>query len=103
MRAVLRPELAIQRLRDEARSLLSALPEAERPVLGWAEGPGRVRAIGASHRGYACGFSLRHGGGWSEWIVRPYLVFSVGPEALLSVLSAPAGACGVCTPCAQGR
>lgn len=45
------PEPAIQRIRDEARALLAVLPEAERPVVGWAEGVGRVRALGALHGG----------------------------------------------------
>ncbi len=35
------PELAIQRIRDEARALLDGLPEGTpRPSLGWAEGWG---------------------------------------------------------------
>ncbi|WP_411084588.1 hypothetical protein [Streptomyces sp. cmx-18-6] len=96
------PDLAIQRIREEARGLLSALPAAQRPVLGWAEGPGRVRAIGALHRGRTCGFTLRHGAGWSEWIVRPYLAFSVDPKALLTVLPTRTGPCTACMPGPQG-
>ncbi|MFJ1594727.1 hypothetical protein ACIOD0_31445 [Kitasatospora albolonga] len=94
------PDLAIRRIREEARNLLSGLPEADRPVLGWAEGPGRVRAIGALHRGRACGFTLRHGDGWSEWIVRPYPVFPVDPAALLPVLPLEPDPCGRCAHCA---
>lgn len=96
------PEPAIQRIRDEARALLAVLPEAERPVVGWAEGVGRVRALGALHGGRTCGFSLRHGDGWSEWVVRPYLVLPAeagAPSAALSTGDAP---CGVCVLCTQG-
>lgn len=97
------PELAIQRVRDEARTLLAGLPEAERPVLGWAEGVGRVRALGALHGGRTCGFSLRHGGGWSEWVVRPHLVLPAEPEAVSAELSSGDAPCGVCVFCTQGR
>ncbi|MFJ9307508.1 hypothetical protein [Streptomyces cyaneofuscatus] len=96
------PELAIQRIRDEARALLAGLPEAERPVLGWAEGVGRVRALDALHGGRTCGFSLRHGDGWSEWVVRPYLVLPAEAEAPSAALSTGDAPCGVCVLCTQG-
>ncbi|MFE1478216.1 hypothetical protein ACFW6N_30735 [Streptomyces cyaneofuscatus] len=96
------PELAIQRIRDEARALLAGLPEEERPVLGWAEGVGRVRALGALHGGRTCGFSLRHGDGWSEWAVRPYLVLPAEAEAPSAALSTGDAPCGVCVLCTQG-
>ncbi|MFD3650268.1 hypothetical protein ACFWVT_19530 [Streptomyces cyaneofuscatus] len=96
------PELAIQRIRDEARALLAGLPGAERPVLGWAEGVGRVRALGALHGGRTCGFSLRHGDGWSEWVVRPYLVLPAEAEAPSAALSTGDAPCGVCVLCTQG-
>ncbi|MFF6908421.1 hypothetical protein ACFY9Q_21110 [Streptomyces sp. NPDC012389] len=97
------PELAIQRIRDEARALLAELPEGRRPALGWAEGVGRVRALGALYGGRTCGFSLRHGDGWSEWVVRPHLVLPAEPEALAAELSAEDAPCGVCALCRQGR
>ncbi|CAM5730221.1 hypothetical protein ACTFBT_21450 [Streptomyces microflavus] len=96
------PELAIQRLRDEARILLAGLPEAERPVLGWAEGVGCVRALGALHGGRTCGFSLRHGDGWSEWVVRPVSRGSADPAGATAVSFTEAVPCGVCALCAQG-
>lgn len=98
-----RPELAIQRIRDEARGLLAELPEGQRPALGWAEGAGRVRALGALYGGRTCGFSLRHGDGWSEWAVRPHLVLPADPEALAAELSAEDMPCGVCALCRHGR
>ncbi|MEU0357866.1 hypothetical protein [Streptomyces cyaneofuscatus] len=97
------PELAIQRIRDEARALLAVLPEAERPALGWAEGVGRVRALGALHQGRTCGFSLRHGEGWSECVVRPYLVLPAEVASSAAGLSAEDAPCGVCALCAKGR
>ncbi|WP_411119366.1 hypothetical protein [Streptomyces sp. 058-1L] len=96
------PELAIQRVRDEARVLLAGLPEAERPALGWAEGVGRVRALGALHGGRTCGFSLRHGDGWSEWVVRPVLRGSGDPADSTAASFTEAVPCGVCALCAQG-
>ncbi|MGW3929258.1 hypothetical protein ACWECC_14300 [Streptomyces microflavus] len=97
------PELAIQRVRDEARILLAGLPEAERPVLGWAEGVGRVRALGALHGGRTCGFSLRHGDGWSEWVVRPVPRDSADPAGATDSSFTEAAPCGECALCAQGR
>lgn len=98
------PELAIQRVRDEARVLLAGLPEAERPVLGWAEGVGRVQALGALHGGRTCGFSLRHGDGWSEWVVRPMPLpaDSGDPAGATAASFTEAVPCGVCALCAQG-
>ncbi|MFF3991731.1 hypothetical protein ACFYX8_00280 [Streptomyces cyaneofuscatus] len=97
------PELAIQRIRDEARALLAVLPEAERPVLGWAEGAGRVRALGALHQGRTCGFSLRHGGGWSEWVVRPVPADSGDPAEATAASFTETVPCGVCALCTKGR
>ncbi|WP_433401133.1 hypothetical protein [Streptomyces sp. CA-146814] len=98
------PELAIHRIRDEARDLLGELPEGEpRPVLGWADRPGRVRALGALYGGRTCGFSLRHGEGWSEWIVRPYLAHPVGPADSSAALHMGDSPCGVCVFCTRER
>ncbi|MFJ9641202.1 hypothetical protein [Streptomyces sp. NPDC101178] len=97
------PELAIQRIRDEARALLAVLPEAERPALGWAEGVGRVRALGALYGGRTCGFSLRHGGGWSEWVVRPVAVGSGDPAEATAASFTETVPCGVCALCTKGR
>ncbi|POG44408.1 hypothetical protein BV881_26785 [Streptomyces sp. ZL-24] len=99
------PELAIQRIRDEARALLDGLPEGTpRPSLGWAEGVGRVRALGALYGGRTCGFSLRHGEGWSEWVVQPHLAVGAGAEASAAVPAAEDAPCGVCVLCRrEGR
>ncbi|MFC8724419.1 hypothetical protein [Streptomyces bacillaris] len=103
--SVATPELAIQRIRDEAQALIDALPEgALRPSLGWAEGVGRVRALGALYGGRTCGFSLRHGEGWSEWVVQPHLAAAADAEASAAVLTAESAPCGVCVLCRrEGR
>ncbi|MFF7360295.1 hypothetical protein [Streptomyces sp. NPDC008125] len=53
---------AIRRVRDEVRAIAAQLPvDEEVEARRWDEGGGCIGALGALHRGEACGFALRHG------------------------------------------
>ncbi|MFJ5291208.1 MULTISPECIES: hypothetical protein [unclassified Streptomyces] len=92
--AVSAPAEAIRRIRADVRELAHALPPIERHrALSWVDGGGCVGAIGALHRGEACGFSLSHRGRWTEWSVRPYLEFRVDGGSLIPVLGSACGPC----------
>ncbi|MFD6531255.1 hypothetical protein [Streptomyces sp. NPDC060184] len=64
---------AIRWVRDQVRAIAAQLPPGEAvEARRWDEGGGCIGALGALHRGEACGFALRHGDTWSEWTLRPW-------------------------------
>lgn len=64
---------AIRWVQDQVRVLSARLPPDEAvEARRWDEGGGCIGALGALHRGEACGFTLQHGDTWSEWTLRPW-------------------------------
>ncbi|MGW2842603.1 hypothetical protein ACWCWD_33045 [Streptomyces sp. NPDC001493] len=91
---------AIRWVRDQVRAIATHLPPGEEvQARRWDEGGGCIGALGALHRGEACGFTLQHGDNWSEWALRPWgeadraVRVEVGPgvrcEGLDAVLGLP--------------
>jgi hypothetical protein len=63
---------AVRWMRISARTLVSLLDDVERDAaLSWLDGGGCIGAVAGLRRGVPCAFTIRRGGTWVEWTVRP--------------------------------